>query len=392
MNDIAVVLSANTRDFKRGMQEAQSDLKGLRMAFDSARKVAVGFFTFTSLKTGFGVLKDTIGRLDDLAAQADRLGVSTEFLSEIQEAAKLSDTDIEALNGGLEKLEKNLGKATVEGSDLTKMLKRAGLDASQLARQGPEEAFLAIAEAVASIEDPFQRAAFVTDIFGKSGQSLLGILSRGREGIAALRSEVRSLGGTLTSDGAAKISEADDAFKRLHIIMEGLKKDFAVAIAPDLVPLLQDIASAMRSDVLPILKDTLSVLKEFRPELQFVVKHLTVLGQVLTFYGKLKGIWKGLNSDPFMDAVPPGGAAGPVGAARRNTDLGGPKKEMEFKSFAKPIEIMSKEGFSLLARTLTKPSASNVGQQQLAQAKKTNELLAKIAGVIASLPKVAPPF
>ena len=396
--DIAVTLTSDTRKFSSGMKSARDDLSLLSTGIKAAGVAVAGFLTFQAVKSGLGALTDTIGKLDDLAAESERLGVSTEFLSELHHAAKLSDTDIEALNGGLEKLEKNLGKATDDGKGLTDTLAKFGLDAQQLAAAGPEEAFLRISDAAAGIRDPFQRAAFVTDLFGKSGQSLLGILGKGREGITELRKEARLLGVSLSSDAAEKAGLADDAMKRLDSSWMGLKTTLAIELAPAMTSFVNWLAIDVPAGARKAKAEVDSLTNSFGDLINLIASGPTNL------FGSRKmdklrsmmlpdknGTARPLKGDMDVVLGEPGefpnrgkGADGPAAA------VGDILKE--FKSFAKPLAIDSKEGFSTIARALTKSTTDPVGNKQLAEQKIANKHLAKIEDGLKNQPKIAPPF
>ena len=388
-NDIAITLTSDTRKFSQGMKSARDDLSLFSSSIKAAGGLVAGFLSFQAVKAGFSTLSETVGKLDDLAAEAERLGVSTEFLSELQHAAQLSDTDIAALTGGLEKLEKNLGKATLEGGDLTKMLQRAGIDANDLAKLGPEKAFLKIADAVSRISDPLQRAAFITDVFGKSGQSLIGILSKGSEGINQLREEARRLGVSLSSDAAERIGLADDAMKRFNSAVEGLKTTFAVELAPALT----SFVNLMTNSLVPALG---RVAREFSLLKQNAEEAFHLLSNPRSLMNAQKAIDE-FRLDRNRKLLLPKdglGAANPnpqaKGGAGADIDLGGIKKD--FKTFAKPLDVSSKEGFSQLARALTKPTGTTVADKQLREAQKANQHLGKIEAGLANFPKVAPAF
>jgi hypothetical protein len=367
MNDIAVTLTSDTRKFSQGMKNARQDLalfsaaaQSLKAGLVAGGAAIAGFFAISTVKSGLSELKNTIGQLDDLAAQSERLGVSTEFLSELHHAASLSDTDIEALNGGLEKLEKNLGKATIEGGDLTKMLARAGLDADELAKAGPEEAFMRIADAVSRIRDPLQRAAFVTDVFGKSGQSLVGILSKGRAGIQELREEAQRLGVSLDSETAQKIGLADDSLKRFDASWKGLKTTLVVEVLPAITSTMNYLSRLIAS------------WRSFRKDIGDDLERLR--RQALPKNGM--GV-----ADPNL----PG-----KGGGLPDLDLGGIQKD--FKSFASPIAIETREGFGILARALTRDGNKSAAEKQLAETKKSNAHLSRIEDGLKNQPKIAPPF
>jgi hypothetical protein len=159
-------------------------------------------FSVNSLKNfAVGVI-ETGAHIGDLS---EKLGVSAEAVQRFQYAAEQSGATIETVDRAIKAMNVNLAT----GNDSTvKALEEAGLRFDDIRRMAPEDAFVAIADAVAGIEDPMVRAKVATELFGKAGQELLPTFLAGIEEIGA-KTRVMS------DETIARLKAAEDAWSRL---------------------------------------------------------------------------------------------------------------------------------------------------------------------------------
>lgn len=151
---------------------------------------------------------DAAGSVDDMS---QRTGMTAEEISSLSYAAKLSGTSI----------------GTVEKA-IRKMQQTGAGDASK----STAENFLMLADQVARIDDPSQRAAEAMRIFGKSGAELLPMLNQGSAGIAKLQAEAGKLGVVMSSADAAAGAGLGDTIDRLWTSIGGLVNQIGAALAP----------------------------------------------------------------------------------------------------------------------------------------------------------------
>lgn len=129
----------------------------------------LGAATFASF------LKGGIDSLDMLGDLSDRTGVAANTLAGFKLVAAQSDTSLEALGKGLNKLSVYMGE---NGEAAAKL----GITAKD-----PAEAFIQLSKVLTGIEEPQQRAAVANKLLGKSYQELLPALLQGED---ALRKQI----------------------------------------------------------------------------------------------------------------------------------------------------------------------------------------------------------
>jgi len=179
--------------------------------------------------------------IDQMAKLSDRTGISTQALAELGYAASLSGVSNEQLTGGLEKMLKTLGEAANGGAEAQAAFAHLGLDFNKLAAQDPQKTFMQLADALKAVENPYQRAADITAIFGKSGQELLPLLQEGSEGLSGMAEEANKFGLAVSRTDAAKVEQANDAFTRLMAMISGLVNTLVVELSPYVTQAINDI-------------------------------------------------------------------------------------------------------------------------------------------------------
>lgn len=172
---------------------------------------------------------------DSFDKMSQRVGMSSETLSELSYAATLSGTSIERVEDSFKGLTQKIVDAVNKGGDADALFSSIGLSAKDLAASTPEEQFYKIADAIANISDPTRRAAVAMQIFGESGRELLPLLSGGSAGLNEMRTEARELGATVSTSSAAMGAEFGDAMTRIKTATNGIKNEFLTALTPVLI-------------------------------------------------------------------------------------------------------------------------------------------------------------
>lgn len=246
---------AKSRDVKAGgaWVEIFADNSPLRRTLKSSAKLLSSFAqpvvaASKMLGTGFAIAataavaatKKFADYSDQIADMAGRTGASVKFLSELGYAAKMSGSELSAIEPAIRNMQKGLASGTSN-----KILEKLGLDAKTLRQGSPETQFLAIADAISKLESPAMRTAMAMSIFGKSGTALLPLLNEGSAGIERMRQDARDLGISLDNEAASKAGLFNDALDRIGFAMQGVANVIGNAVAP----LLTWLAEAMIEQV-----------------------------------------------------------------------------------------------------------------------------------------------
>lgn len=144
----------------------------------------------------------TAGKIDDLSK---KLGISAEAVQGFQYAAEQTGTTVDAFGSAINKLNINLA----EGDKSTvKALEDLGLTFTDIRAMKPEDAFLAIADALQAIQDPMERARLGTELMGKGFVELTPAIV---DGLRDLTTETDKM----SNETVKRLADAEDAWAKL---------------------------------------------------------------------------------------------------------------------------------------------------------------------------------
>lgn len=179
----------------------------------------------------------------DLNDMSVRTGISTTALVELGYAADMTGTDMETLEGGIRKMQKNLGGIGPESKVAAESLAAMGIKLGDLKGLSPEDQFQAIAERIGAIEDPSRRAAAAMAIFGKSGTALLPMM----EDIRALREEARELGIAPSPESIKAADMLGDTIDKVRKVVGAAFFEIGAAVAPMAQSILEGMLGAAKA-------------------------------------------------------------------------------------------------------------------------------------------------
>ena len=182
---------------------------------------------------------------DWIDKMSKRTGIGAEALSELAYAADLSGASLTDVEKSVKRMSGTILDAHSGLETYVRAFDQIGVSVDDLMQMNPEQQFLAISEAIASIEDPTIRAAIAQDIFGRAGTALLPMMTDGAEGLRKMREEARDLGIIYTTETAKSAADLKDAQTALKESVKGL----SMAFTQHLVPLLTDLVKKITDTV-----------------------------------------------------------------------------------------------------------------------------------------------
>jgi hypothetical protein len=165
---------------------------------------------------GFGAaLKNFVdfgSQINDFSA---RTGVSTDWAQSFKVGAELAGASLSDVEAAIRRMQ----KTGAGGSGTT------------------EERFLRLAQAIAAIADPSERAKAAMEAFGKSGTKILPML----EGIAKTHEFLKSNGLMLSPEDVKTADELGDAFDLLKLSLGQVVRIIGASIAPAILSVVQAV-------------------------------------------------------------------------------------------------------------------------------------------------------
>ncbi|MCL4193730.1 MAG: hypothetical protein KJZ87_18475, partial [Thermoguttaceae bacterium] len=209
-----VELFADDSRLVRGLKAASAKLKAWGQGVTAVGKTMLaGGATVLGALVGTAKVFANMG--SQLADMSARTGVSVEALSELGYVAEMSGGDLETLEAGLRKMQKAIVEAATGSQSAQESLSALGITIADLKNLSPDEQFMLIADRLAQIKNPTQRAAAAMEVFGKSGTKLLPMMAGGAAGLEAMRQKARDLGLVMSSEDAAAADGFGDVLDTL---------------------------------------------------------------------------------------------------------------------------------------------------------------------------------
>ncbi len=157
------MLAQQTELVDKTSGSAKRGLDGMQGSLASVNNLLGLFGVGLSAASAIGFAKslmDMAGQLSDLSAAT---GVSVEGLQRLGYVGVSSGVSMDEMGRAVGTLSERLASGDQSAVDAVNKL---GLSVDALLAAGPEEAFIAIGEAVGQVEDPMQKNALAADLFG----------------------------------------------------------------------------------------------------------------------------------------------------------------------------------------------------------------------------------
>ncbi len=237
----------------KGIRQLESQLKGMG---DTATAAGGKLLALSAPILGFGAFAASQfaaagSELTDLSAVTQ---ISIQDLGELKYAAGQLGGSLEGLAGGFQKQTKFLGQVKDGSKEAHATLAELGLSVEDVAGLTSDQAFGVFADAINGIENETDKMNMAMAVFGKSGTSLLPVLSAGSAGIEEMRKQAHELGVVMSDEDAASADELGDLWEQLSQQSEAITDSVGAALAPAFLDLFNAVS--------PLLTETIAWIKE----------------------------------------------------------------------------------------------------------------------------------
>lgn len=244
LGTLTIDLIARIGGFTQGMDKASREAQRKAKEIDAAlgkiganigAAAVAGATILTATLVTLG--RQAIDAADQIGELSEKTGISTESLSRLGFAAKMSGSDLESLTAALPRFAKNATEAASGSKAQSEAFAAIGVSATDAEGRvkSMDSLLLEVADKFASYEDGTAKAALAQEFFGKTGAELIPFLNQGAAGIARLSDESDRLGNTISGDLAQKAGEFNDTLDRLKTLAGG----FGLALAQELLPSME---------------------------------------------------------------------------------------------------------------------------------------------------------
>jgi hypothetical protein len=238
-------LVAKTSGFVDGLSKAERASAKSSKQFEKDLDKLKGQVKLVTLAFAAGataMIASSINMADQSRKTAQSIGLTTEALTGLQWAAKQSGVSNEQLATGFKQFSKVI-QETSQGLGAGKeTFKALGVSITDTSGQlkTSEQVFFDTANAIAAMQDGFQKTAYAQKLFGESGTKLIPLLNGGQAGIKALTDEAAKLGLVISDDTGKAAELFNDSLSVLNSQFRGT----ANLVAANVLPIMSELAAA----------------------------------------------------------------------------------------------------------------------------------------------------
>ena len=238
MSDIAkltVALYANSAQFTSELRKSQQKAGQWKKKVSGAFKAAsvAGAAAAVALTTALAAIYTRQASLIDQTAKfADRIGVSTEALTQLRYSAELTGVGAKDLDMAMQRMTRRIAEAAQGSGEAAPAIKQLGIDAQKLGQMTPDRQLHVLADAFKNVESQSERVRLAFKLFDSGGVAMVNMLATGSVGLKAMADEADALGVTLSRVNAAKVEMANDAMTRISATTTAFSQELTTQLAP----------------------------------------------------------------------------------------------------------------------------------------------------------------
>lgn len=244
IKNFLVKIGANTSELEGALNKANSSIQRHAAKFRKIGRAMTVAGTAVVGSVGL-MIKKYVEAGDWIDKMSKRTGFGATALSELAYAADISGANLNDVERSVKRMAGSILDAHSGLESYARAFRQMGVEVDELMQMNPEQQFLTISEAIASIEDPTIRAALAQDVFGRAGTTLLPMMAEGKEGLRKLREEAHTLGIIFDQEAAAKAAKLKDAQTALTSAVKGLGFSLADTLIPAVTNFVQSVTGVI---------------------------------------------------------------------------------------------------------------------------------------------------
>lgn len=274
------VATQQIREAGKAMQEAGGKITeiGEKLAPVSAAAAALGG---SLLKLGY----DAVTNADDLNTLAKQTGLTTGEIQKLKYASDLIDVSFEDVAGALRKMKSNM-----DGHEDT--WKRLGVSVTDAAgnMRDVNDVFYDVVKALSKVENETERDQLAMDLFGKSADSLAGIIDDGGAALDEFGTKAEEAGLILEQSTLDKLNKTNDTLDELKANLSATAGALGADVAETLAPALEVLATQIEgvtAKLRELTPEQTAVLLAVTGAVAVIAPVIIVIGQLITAIGAI---------------------------------------------------------------------------------------------------------
>ena len=165
----------------KAFDQTQKALRGIKAAFGKLSKVFFNFKTALVAAVGAGglglLISNSLKATDALAKTAGKIGTTTEALSALQYAGKITGVEVNTMNMALQRFSRRASEAAMGTGEAKGAIRELGIDARDLVQLPLDQRMLVLADAFDGVKSETDKLRLAFKLFDSEGvtRTLLGL-------------------------------------------------------------------------------------------------------------------------------------------------------------------------------------------------------------------------
>lgn len=253
-NPMLKAMTVADQAIKKFMGSAQGANRDIDTASSGLKNMGMGFLEvggkITATATALGALgvaaaKELGSFAEQVEILAQKTGLSQASVQKWDFALSRVNMSVSDLIPAFKKMSTIVTDASAGQKAAVDALKMTGVSLDELRGKTPDQVFIALAGAIAKIEDPLKRNAALTDTFGREGMSLIPILGEVADGFQKSGKQAEELGLVLGNEALASAQQLDDSFGDLGQTMAGFSRTISSTFSGPLREVIDVLTKAL---------------------------------------------------------------------------------------------------------------------------------------------------
>ena len=178
--------------FGKTSKNAQTATDRLNNSLRSMKRWLLGIVSLHALRE---LAKD----IDNLAKTAKKLGLTTEALAGLHEAARVTGIRAETMDMAMQRLVRRMAEAAKGGGEAMQAIRDLGLDARSLSQLPLDEQMYKVADAFQGVKDQGEAVRIAFKLFDSEGVAVVNTLRLQSEGLREAAARAREYGTAISA-------------------------------------------------------------------------------------------------------------------------------------------------------------------------------------------------
>lgn len=298
MKEFGSVTSQQLQAAGKKIQDVGNGVKGAGEAF---APVSAAAGALVGGLAGLGYKAVTAA--DDLNTLSKQTGISTDDLQKMQYASDMVDVSVDDIVGSMKKMKKNMDSDSKDVQAAWDQLGVSVRDASTGQMRPAIDVFYDAIGALSAVENETERDQLAMNLFGKSADSLAGVIDDGGAALQAYGQQAEDMGLILSGDTLNSINAVNDTIDQTKATVGATMMEVGAKVAETLAPTVETVAGLIGQvmeklreidpGILQIIMVIGLVVAAIAPLLIIIGTVISSVGTIVTSIGTLSGFISG---------------------------------------------------------------------------------------------------